>query len=191
MRSSILTGWEVEVKIQRQLPILLSYSQFIHFYSLRHSKRCAGGSLKIVTGILFPCGQTGTCNAPTYTWIHGRGFFTSRHNRRSRYRFHWAEDNEHMHFADSGIAGRAPRDRFQRNRVSRAPRACTRFATQVSRSRCGLALARTSADTRQPPSQWRSGRVRARALRRSLPILTDPRRHLPIEGWTNPPHFSF
>lgn len=33
--------------------------------------------------------------------------------------------------------------------------------------------------TTQPPSQWRSGRVRARALRRSLPNLPDRLRTLP------------
>lgn len=37
-----------------------------------------------------PCGyRSNESNAPTYTWIHGRGSFTSRHSHRSRDRSHW------------------------------------------------------------------------------------------------------
>lgn len=43
----------------------------------------------------------------------------------------------------------------------------------------------------RPPSQWRSGRVRARALARSLPILPDHLRTLARMGWTNPLRVSF
>lgn len=76
-------------------------------------------------------------------------------------------------------------------------RACSRGVgsgdarSRAVRSGAGRALARASADTRQPPSQWRSGRARARALRRSLPNLPDHPRDVTTPGWTNPPRFSF
>lgn len=138
-----------------------------------------------------PCGyRSNESNAPTYTWIHGRGSFTSRHSHRSRDRSHWQKTQalrgsraRHGAGTDTGTA---------RHEGVFATR---QHAAQVTHGRSGAltgqALARTSADTRQPPSQWRNGRVRARALRRSLPNLPDPPRYLTTPGWTNPPRFSF
>lgn len=81
----------------------------------------------------------------------------------------------HRHFAAQPARAGQACGRWRERAAWRAvgTRACSRdpasdAAAQVTH---GRALARASADTRQPPSQWRSGRVRARALRRSLRIF--------------------
>lgn len=131
--------------------------------------------------------RTDTRNAPTYTWIHGRGFFTSRHNRRCPGTWSLSYGERHMHCAGSrhgtGSGWVQAAGRSGAGQVSQGVTRST-AVTHGTHGRCGCgcgagrALARASADTRQPPSQWRSGRVRARALRRSLPNLSDPLRHL-------------
>lgn len=66
-----------------------------------------------------PCGyRSNESNAPTYTWIHGRGSFTSRHNRRSRDRSHWQKTQ--------ALRGSRARHGRARTRARHGTRACLR-----------------------------------------------------------------
>ncbi|KAG7304480.1 hypothetical protein JYU34_011425 [Plutella xylostella] len=82
-------------------------------------------------------------NAPTYTWIHSRGFFTSRHGQSLTPAATRADT--HTHSRGAGQLG-----------------LCS------GRGQSGRVLAGTSADTRPPCAAVTGGRARARALRRSL-----------------------
>lgn len=182
----------VEVKIQRQLS---RAGALIHSFLFRMPLARAVSLRKIVTGDRqSPCGVV---IYATHPLTHGFTVAASLHRATiagPRERGHWARG--------TALRGTAPRQRRRRARLgvggNRQPGSTRRGRVRGERSgdarrRCGAgrALARASADTRQPPSQWRSGRVRARALRRSLPNLPDRARHLTTPGWTNPPRFSF
>lgn len=169
-----------------------------HSFLLFTPHSCAVELLKIVTGVMTIPMRTNWHMQRTNLHIDSRSRLLYIAPQSSDpLRFHKAADKEHMHCARHRSrlrvhgGSQTTRDTSPglRGRVRDGSRA--RCRTVRGAVRCGLALARASADTRQPPSQWRSGRVRARALRRSLPILSDPLRHLPTKGWTNPPCFSF
>lgn len=160
---------------------------------------------KIVTGERqTPC-ENDTRNA-THPLTHGFTVAASLHRATvagPRERGHWASTaNDTCTARDTGTGGwrrgctktRARHDSCRTGvRHGQHQGVFAQVATgahgalgRTGATRCGRrgTSARTGQrrHTTQPPSQWRSGRVRARALRRSLPNLPDHQRTLPTRG---------
>lgn len=148
----------------------------IHSFLFRMPLARAVSLRKIVTGFDNRHADIHTTHPLTHKFTDAASLHRAR-IAGPRERGHWARLGAQTLRGTAG-SGRSRRaDGVSVRRGGPGSRACsTSAAAQVTHGRnavrcgAGRALARASADTRQPPSQWRSGRVRARALRRSLRI---------------------